>query len=486
MAWIAHDSCNHETGISQEMNKNSSFERIRRVKNSKFFVFFTIFNFYYGLLFVSVPQIRSYESSAWRMITDRLLANSMFGKGSFGNLLVIFPEQSKKLSDASSNSLAVVNGKNMFEFAPRHIDPPEIYTSQFGLLGDLGRIVQSFLHVNELTIYISFSVISVLISSLILARFCCVMSILLGNKAGIGAMATFLTPWPVLFAANFYYSIFGNLVFLLIPGIISDLTRPGRCRKRFETYLMISVMIFTFIFSLTNYTYITVWVACLILGLIFVSSDVRITAKTYVQAFLSLIIGFSFALILHLIRVQNYAESIKQSSWIEYIFRNKVGIAASSVPQQYKNSISKSPLEVLDLYLRESLITPWIQNKLPVLGNFINGYVILLCITSIILIWLRKYGLNSRATKLFSLNLIAISGPIGWILLMRPHSWDNIQVNYIFTFLPFYPLAVASLLSLNERRPIKLDKLELKRTTKVNILVLLGLILLSFSIYFLF
>jgi hypothetical protein len=468
------------------MNEDSLPERVMRSKISKFFFFFTTFNIYYGLLFLSVPQIRSYESSAWRMITDRLLANSIFGNDSFGSLLVIFPEKVKKSSEALSNSLGVVNGKNMFEFDTPEISSPEIYTSQFGLVGDAGRIIQSFLHIDALSVYIIFSIVSILVSSAILARFCCVLSKLLGKKAGLGAMATFLTPWPVLFAANFYYSIFANLVFLLIPGLISDLTQSRRGQKRFETLLMVSVMTFTFMFSLTNYTYITVWVSCLILGLILVSSQEWIKARTYLKAMGSMVIGFSCALILHLVRVQNYAESIKQSSWVEYIIRNKVGVASSSVPQEYQNSIAKSPLEVFDLYLRESLITPWIQNKWPILGNFMNGYVFLVFLTSIVLIWLSRNGLNSRTTKLFRLNLIAISGPIGWILLMRPHSWDNIQVNYIFMFLPFYPLVVASLISLREHSPIKLDELEVGNTEKVNCLVLLGLLIVSFSIYFLF
>lgn len=468
------------------MTKDMFLYTVIRLKKLKFIIFFIIFNFYYCLLFLGIPQIRSYESSAWRMITDRLLANSIFGNGSFGNLLVIFPEQAKKSSEGSSNALGVINGKDMFEFGTQGVDSPEIYASQFGLVGDIGGIIQRFLHVDELTIYIIFSIISILVSSLILARFCCVISKLLGNTAGLGAMVIFLTPWPVLFAANFYYSMFANLVFLLIPGLISDFTQSRPGQKRFETLLMISLMMFTFIFSLTNYTYITVWVSCLILGVIIVPSEERITVKTYVKAMGSMIIGFSCALALHLLRVQNYVDSIKQSSWLEYIIRNKVGVASSSVPQEYQKSIAKSPLEVLDLYLRESLITPWIQNKLPNFAIFINGYVFFLFLASTILILFIKFGLNIRATKLIRLNLIALSGPIGWILLMRPHSWDNLQVNYIFMFLPFYPLVVASLISLRENSGIMLDDLEIQRTEKLNVLVLIGLFIFSFSIYLLF
>ncbi len=468
------------------MNKSSFFDPLTRMKNSRFLLFFTIFNFHYFLLYLGVPQIRSYESSAWRMITDRLLANSIFGNGSFGNLLVIFPEQAKKSSETSDNSLRLVNGKDMFEFRIGDIDPPEIYTSQFGLLADIGKIIQRFLHVEVFTIYVIFSITSILVSSIILARFCCVMSKLLGNKAGLGAMAVFLTPWPVLFAANFYYSIFVNLVFMLIPGLITDLTLSKRSQKTFEAFLMISLVIFTFIFSLTNYTYITVWVACLILGMSLASAEVRITVYTYVKAIGSMFIGFCCALTLHLERVKDYAESIKQSSWVEYIIRNKVGVTKSSIPQEYQTSIAKSPLEVIDLYLREPLITPWIQNQLPSFGKFVNGYLFLLILVLISAIWLRKNGSYNRATKLIRLNLIAISGPTGWILLMRPHSWDNLQVNYIFMFLPFYPLAIASLISLSESGPIMLDKLEVKRTEKLNFLVLFGFLILSFCIYLLF
>jgi hypothetical protein len=69
---------------------------------------------------------------------------------------------------------------------------------------------------------------------------------------------------------------------------------------------------------------------------------------------------------------------------------------------------------------------------------------------------------------------------------MRPHSWDNLQVNYIFMFLPFYPLAIASLISLRESGPIMLDKLEVKSTEKLNVFVLFGFLILSFCIYLLF
>lgn len=469
------------------MNKNKDSLGLIRdrgfTKQSKLSLFFFC---YYTFFYLAIPAVRTYESSAWRMITDRFLANDIFGRGSFGGLLVIFPETSKKISQESLFSVGTVNARDMFAFGSSSVKDPEIYTSQFGLIGDVGGFLQTYLNVSPFSLYIIFTFVCLALTSTILARIILIFSQNFGRRAALVSLITFLTPWPILHASNFYYTMYLNLAFLIIPIEIRNMLQRKNREEYFQKALWIFLAIFTFFLSLTNYTYVTVWVSCLVIGITISSKDKQLILRNYLKPIGALGIGLISAIICHLIRVKSYATSIKGTNWIEYVLRNKMGLAHGNIPTEYQESINKSPLDVLDLYLKEPLTTRWLQNKLPDILGYANGYL-LLAISLVVLLYcvFRKVGPCGRLVSLGRLNLIAISGPLSWILLMRPHSWDNAHLNYIFLFLPAIPLLFATLLAQLESERIGVDRLQLPRVELILIPTLITLFLLSYLVFWL-
>jgi hypothetical protein len=451
------------------------------------FRFYAVFfSLYYSIIFLSVAQIRNYESSAWRMIIDRVAANRDFGSDSFGRLLVIYPERYKAWVGIETEGLGVVNGRNMLKLIDHVPTSPEIYVSQFGLIGELASQLESILGFSILQIYTTLSFACILISSFIIAKVCLIFRAFLGKKADVLFAFCFLSPWAVIFAMNFYYFMFANMIFLIIPVLIHELGNRNKLFLSFDNSLFFAVVIFTSVFSLTNYTYVTVWASCLVIGLLIVSADRLISLVSYIKSFVALVIGVGLGITLHLIKVSEYVKSLKETSWVEYILRNKIGFTGSKISSEYVSSTSKSPFEVMHQYFSVPLLNSMVEERFHLTFFRINGYLALIFLICVLIYQRVRYGSPSTYIKnVLKLSFIAALGPLTWIFIMRPHSWDNVQVNYIFIFMPFLPLILSIILNSKNRFESKVNRIRVDGIFRIA-LVYLGLIVLfSWSVYFL-
>lgn len=445
-------------------------------------LFFTI----YSTIFVTVPPVRNYESSAWRMIIDRLLANEIYGAKSFGEFLLIFSENSKKFVNLKFYDLGNVNNRDMFSLDSSNLTTPEVYTSQFGLIGNVGTFLQQSFAMPPEYFYLIMSGLTILVSSIMAAMLCLTLWELFGKRASYVSAFLMVSPWPILFSANFYYSMSFNLIFLFLPRVtLLALDKYNLARYR-DLSITVVISFVTLIFSLTNYTYVSVWVACSVLGILLITDRGPIPVSTFVKVVCGQLVAVCIAIGMHLFKLNAYMSGPKNQNWLTYILKNKIGVANSNVAPEYLESASKSPLQVIDYYLKESLLSPLIQGRISGFGWLFTGYttLALVILSSIYLIRTRKVGSN-RARNSIKLIQAALIGPVSWLLLMRPHSWDNIQVNYIFMFLPLIPLTAGTLIGFTSPNPLKVDRLHLGAIHKFAIPYFGGLVVASYLIFYL-
>ena len=444
-------------------------------------LFFSI----YTTVFLTIPAVRNYESSAWRMIIDRLLANQIYGVDSFGKFLLIFPENSKKFVSQNFYDLGVVNNRDMFSIDFSNYATPEVYTSQFGLIGNIGTLLQGTFSLSPEVFYLIMSTLTIFGSSVIAAILCLTIWELFGKSASRITALLMISPWPMLFSSNFYYSMFLNMFFLFLPrAVVSILKKRDLARYR-DISVTLIVFFVTLIFSLTNYTYVTVWISCTILGILLSTEEGRIPVSTYIKVVTGQLFAVAFAIGMHLLKLSDYVAHSKNQNWLEYILKNKIGVSNSSVTSEYLESASKSPLQVIDQYLRESLLSPLVQDRIPNLAWLFTGYMALSIATLVFLYLILNGDVQSnRLRNSIKLIQLALIGPATWLLLMRPHSWDNIQVNYIFMFMPLIPIVLGSLIGLTSLSPIKLDRLQIGAVHKFALPYFLCLVTASYLIFF--
>jgi hypothetical protein len=273
---------------------------------------------------------------------------------------------------------------------------------------------------------------------------------------------------------------------MAIPTMIHEFKLGKTAGVSFERILYVTLFSLTFLFTLTNYTYVSVWVSCLVIGLLIVSAERVMAASVYIKSLIALLLGSGSALILHLIKVSEYARTLKEVSWIEYILRNKIGITGSNIPSEYALSTSKSPLDVLHLYLKEPLLNSMVVEKLQLSYFTFNGYSLLIVLSIAICFQMfHKRTISLYVTNVLKLSFISSLGPLTWILIMRPHSWDNVQVNYIFVFMPLVPLLLSVLLKKNDSFDVKICRIRIGSIFKIALGYFGLVILFSWLIYFL-
>ena len=444
------------------------------------------FSFYYSVVFLCVKQIRNYESSAWRMIIDRVIANQNFGSGSFGRLLVLYPEDYKTWVGSETEGLGLVSGRNMLELIDQGTPTPEIYVSQYGLIGEVASLLAKNLGFSNPQVYLILSFTCILFSSFTVAKVCILFRAYIGKSSDLIFAFCFISPWAAIFAMNFYYFMFANLMYFIIPVLIHEVVKKKKMVLTYDNCLLFAVAAFTFIFSLTNYTYVTVWASCLVMGLLIVSTDRVISWVSYMKSFVGLIIGISLGLTLHLMKVSEYAKSIKETSWVEYILRNKIGITGSDIPSEYVSSTAKSPFEVLHQYFSVPLLNSMVEDRLHHWFFTINGYVVGIFLISVLIYQRIQYGPISPYVKnVLKLSFIAALGPLTWIFIMRPHSWDNVQVNYIFIFMPLLPLILSIVLNSKNKLESKVNQIRVEQVFRIALAYLGFIVLFSWSVYFL-
>jgi hypothetical protein len=405
-----------------------------------------VFAIYYSGLFFLVPMFRSFESSAWRMIVDRLIINLQEGYWSFNGLPLLISESSKRFVPEEKmpqivENLGHFNGIQNFGSLTQPNPKFEIYTSQFGLVGDLASVIQFTTKAPIWAISLSLSLLTIFLSSAIASYFVLLVREIFGGKSSLVSALFFLLPWPALFASNYYYSIFANILFLLLPSLVIGRIGSNQAKHSFQSRLLASLFILTFAYSLSNYTYVTLWFVNILVGLFLINHKCKIQSKLYLQSIATIFIAFIAAFLAHLLRVSSIDLSEKRSTWAVYLVQNKIGFITSPIEPMYLESVKVSFVDLFSRYYDLSLLTPWISSRLPSFFSYLSVGNLLVCFLVVGVIKI----LNSRHLEgLFAPQIILVGllffGPFSWLCLMRPQSWENSQVNVIMLFMPAIPL----------------------------------------------
>lgn len=448
-----------------------------------------LFATYYSALFLLVPMFRSFESSAWRMVIDRLIINLQEGYWSFNGLPVLISETAKKAVPKEQMPLVIenlgyFNGVQNLGSITKPNPNFEVYTSQFGLVGDLASLIQFTTGAPIWSISLSLSFLTIFLSSAIASYFVFLMSEIFGGISSTVSALFFLLPWPALFASNYYYSIFTNILFFLLPSIAIGRLGSEYITESFHKKFLGSLFILTFVYSLTNYTYITLWFVNTLVGLFIVNRRYKIELKLYLQSIATIFIAFIVSFLVHLLRVRNFDLSEKKSSWTVYLVQNKIGFVTGPIDPMYFESIKVNFMELFLRYYEVPLLTPWISAKLPSYFSYfsVGNLISFLCFVGIIRF------MNSRNRGIFlgphiAIVSLVLFGPFSWLCLMRPQSWENSQVNIIMLFMPAIPLLAAIVFRTKNFSYQKILHTKTRQLNAVVIVAYISCFLVGFAIY---
>ena len=420
-----------------------------------------ILPFFYAIFVVfvnvSFELPRGYENNAEQMILARVTADKIFGDESFGGLLVYVNENKRnylKIEGLPSftDSFLIINGKPLLQEYSFAEEDVEIYTSQYGVLAKIMSITASTLQTNFWQIALFSKLFAIIFSSFIVFLFLNFFKNRFGSRAMIAMFGIFLLPWFLIFASNFYYLMFTNLVYCLVPFYVFEINRhfsgfPSPTKVMYACYALL-----TFLYSLAGYNFVTIWIVGALIGIIL--NRHKFEEGTLNQLFLkvsaTIIFAFSSALFLHLNKVRRFSVAEKGESWLSYLIEKKFGVAPNDTSELYRESLSKSPVSVLWEYFTMPIATPWVQSKLPVGLSFLTvGFTILVlcfCVAK------RLHNLNedkasTYLSTAFEILILGLLGAIVWILILRPQSYANSHINAILFFLLMIPCLVGILFS---------------------------------------
>jgi len=399
------------------------------------------------VLFFVFELMRGYESQTERMILSRVNGTNLYGNG-LGNGLLLFIQNDNSLHDYTQiipnwiRRIGFIANHQLLESYVFSKNSVEVYTSQFGLMGDLAVRICNFFGLTIWQLYITLKLFALLIQSIIISLFIVMIKNFFGKKSAVCIAMLYLTPWLLIFSTNFFYIIQINLLFLILPFFIGIRITNFRYA---QALIVFAYFVIAFLYSLMGYMFITIWISNIFLAIYFENlySSKKLPISIILQRISALIMGFLIALGLHLNRLHGFDYQEKGQSWKIYILQNKIGWVQSPIlDSRYRESIFVGVLANLKNYLDMPFLSPWVQNKLN--GNipiFSIGSLILVLI--LIMFWrIKRDRIYSRFIFTHGLEILMISiiGIISWLTLLRPQSADNIHLNTIIFFLPFMQL----------------------------------------------
>ena len=399
------------------------------------------------VLFFVFELMRGYESQTERMILSRVDGSRLYGNN-LGNGLLLFIQNENSFLDYSQvipnwiRRIGFIANHQLLESYVFNKNSVEVYTSQFGLMGDLAVRIFNYFGLTIWQLYITLKLFALFAQSIIITLFIVMIKIIFGKKSAVFVAILYLTPWLLIFSTNFFYIIQINLLFLVLPFFIGRRIRNSRYA---QALIVFAYFVIAFIYSLMGYMFITIWISNIFLAIYFENlySIKKLSKSIILQRMSALIMGFLIALSLHLNRLHGFDYQEKGQSWKIYILQNKIGWVQSPIlDSRYRESIFVGVLTNLKNYLDMPFLSPWVQNKLNSnIPIFSIGSLILVLI--LIMLWrMRRDRIYGKFIFTHGLEILMISiiGIVSWLTILRPQSADNIHLNTIIFFLPFMQL----------------------------------------------
>lgn len=319
------------------------------------------------------------------------------------------------------------------------------YNSQFGLASWLNTVVVSALP-TEFSLKVSLLyTICALGNAILLSAFLSYVRKVFGVLPFLAALLILIQPWPSAMLHSIYWSIWIKF----LPALAFALSMKLNLSK---VKALLMVFISSLITFLSGYEFATVTFFST-LSLIFFIQDfnirpLRSKIKSLSELALTVISGFVLALMIHLLQIRMILKGT--DSAIEYLsstIYKRTGVSSNSVDSIYLESLRSSPLSVLDKYLGVPVFGS--PEVFPLIGLFTMTFLFTLTIIYAHLAVAVSDSVQKKLTvlKITQSWLVGLLGPIGWILLARPHSYIHTHINFALWYLFSAPLAAAILLN---------------------------------------
>lgn len=436
------------------------------------------------ILFISFELMRGYESQTERMVLTRVAGTEQYGNN-LGNGLLLFVQNEDSVYSPAQNippfieKLGWIADHQLLAEYTFIKDSAEVYTSQYGLVGNLAIFVHKVFSLNLWQTYLFLKIFALIFQSAIVIYFISIIKNIFGLKSAIAVSFLYFTPWLLIFSTNFFYLIQVNLLFFIIPFLIESINKT---KIDSEKIILATYFIITLLYSLMSYMFVPIWLTNTILAFLFQKHFYPsiFSREVILRRSIFLLLGLITALMLHRRRLSGFDLVEKGQSWNEYILQSKIGLVTSPIiDSRYRESIFVGVFENLENYFNMSFVTPYVQNKLDsFIPNFTVGHFML------ILLFLIFYKLvHDRAYYFFitsvgiEILLVSIIGLVSWLTILRPQSADNIHINVIIFFIPFMQLLVA--MAFMEKTKVKIFHSNRLSIIKVfSYLGLLGILIL--------
>jgi hypothetical protein len=436
-------------------------------------------------LFFSFELFRGYESQTERMVLSRVVGTEIYGEGFGNNLLLFIQNQDTEFSSNQSipnwvKKIGLIANHQLLAEYSFEKNAAEIYTSQFGLMGNLASELSQNFNLHLWQVYVVLKIFALAVQAIIVIHLISIFFIYFGQRAALFIFLLYLTPWLLIFSTNFFYLIHLNLIFFTIPIIVNKLFE-----KKVLAQVLIIVFYFflSFVYSLMSYMFITIWIANVFLSIIFENaySIKKISVRIVAYRITSVIAGFFTAIILHLNRLNGIDVEEKGQSWKIYILQNKIGIVQSEiVDDRYRTSIFVGVFENLTDFFKMPFLTPWVQNRFHDFLPNVSIGLFMLALLSIIAVRVVRDSSYRTFCLSYGLEIVLVCaiGVFTWLNLLRPQSADNIHLNTIIFFLPMIQILIG--LSVIDNK--SMSKFREKRLKKATLILYVAMLTSSFLV----
>jgi hypothetical protein len=317
------------------------------------------------------------------------------------------------------------------------------YNSQFGLLSWLNSIFVTIIPVNNSHKISLLYSLTAMANAILIAFVLKTIRKHLGNASTIAALFILLQPWP----SAMFHSIYWAIWVKFLPAIALVLLSKFKI-SRFGMFLALTLCS---IFSLlSGYEYLTLTFFSMI-SVIFLLRDFnngnpKSQVKFIVQISITFACSFLGALLIHFIQLVAIFNSATQArNFLLATVNKRTGTSVYNVDAIYLESLRSTPLSVLNEYLSVPVIGS--PSLLPIVG-LVNMYsLILICAVASLSALSLCSSLQEKQNLVKSLQvwLVGMLGPLGWILLARPHSFIHTHINYALWYSFSAPIAAALL-----------------------------------------
>jgi hypothetical protein len=348
------------------------------------------------------------------------------------------------------------------------------YNSQFGLNAWLDTLLSSvFTSSERLQLFFLYS-ITALGNALLVLGILYLINNYLGKIPALVAFILFIQPWPSAMFHSVYWSIW--VKFLPAAATYCVFRFKLSATRSFVAITLCSI--FTF---LSGYEFSTLVmmgaISVVFLFIEFEMANFESSVKGILRVALSVLSGFSCALFIHYIQLVNLMGSKESASkFLLETITKRTGATNLKVDSAFTESLLSSPIQVLNTYLEFPAIGS--PKNFPIISTIsVAATIAIVYLLTLLTISSIPGNLSVSLKKCFSVWLVGLLGPLGWIFLARPHSYIHTHINFSLWYLFTIPLGGALV-----TKSLSLIREQLPRIKDLLILsTLLAVIVLCFA-----